>query len=152
MLASSHSNIRLFSNIATTNDTDFIRLIEEAKKIVGSRHIGRRTKCGQVACALMSDSGAIHTGINIDACSSVGFCAETAAIGSLIKTKEARIKKIVAYHHRLGVLTPCGKCRELIYQLNRQNISTKILLNSGKITTLEELLPEQWDILHYKDL
>ena len=39
------------------------------------------------------------------------------------------------------IISPCGKCREQIYQLNPNNLKCEILLKD-RITTLEELLPE----------
>ena len=39
------------------------------------------------------------------------------------------------------IISPCGKCREQIYQLNHDNLDCEILL-SDRIVKLKELLPE----------
>jgi cytidine deaminase len=41
------------------------------------------------------------------------------------------------------VLPPCGRCREFIYQVNDENVDTRVILES-RVTTLNELLPESW--------
>ena len=73
----------------------------------------------------------------------MGFCAEHAAIAAMITAGESRIDKIVAVHEG-GVVAPCGRCREFMYQINHDNLDTKIMLKMGEVT-LRELLPHIWD-------
>lgn len=73
----------------------------------------------------------------------MGFCAEHAAIASMITAGESRIETIVAVNWDGRVLPPCGRCREFIYQVNDENVDTRVILES-RVTTLNELLPESW--------
>lgn len=44
-----------------------------------------------------------------------------------------------------SVLPPCGRCRELISQLNLENKNTMVAIDYNMAVTLKELLPERWD-------
>lgn len=102
-------------------------------------------EAGHVACALETASGAVFTGICIDVPCSIGLCAEQAAIAEMLKHGETQIRKIVAVYEDGSILPPCGRCRELISQVDARNGETIILVADGKAVTLNELLPERWD-------
>jgi len=120
------------------------RLIQEAR-----RHLGEFTlseKCltaGSVAAALITNDGNIHTGICIDLACGIGFCAEHSAIAEMLKHRETRIQMIVAVSEG-GILPPCGRCRELMMQLNEENRQTKVVVAEDKVIALQKLLPHPW--------
>jgi len=96
---------------------------------------------GSVGAALMTDAGDIFTGICIDARSSLGFCAEHAAVAEMLKHRQTRIRAIVAVDQRGQVLPPCGRCRELLRQTDPANSSTQVILPGETIKPLSALLP-----------
>ena len=119
-------------------------LKEEAKKLVYPReNLSQQCSAGIVACALLTDKGHVYTGINIDTHCGLGFCAEHSAISSMLLYGESRIEKIVAVTEEM-VIPPCGRCRELMYQVNHENINTKVLVDDGVVKLLSELLPYLW--------
>ena len=79
----------------------------------------------------------------------MGFCAEHNAIGAMITAGETRIAKIVAVWKgstEAGgtvehVLSPCGRCREFIYQTDKRNLDTEVILGDATSASLRELLP-----------
>ena len=75
----------------------------------------------------------------------MGFCAEHSAIAAMITDGETVIEKIVAISIDRGIVAPCGRCREFIYQISEENVNTKIMLHDNKIYTLNDLLPHIWD-------
>ena len=79
----------------------------------------------------------------IDVPCSMGFCAEHAAIAAMITSGESRIVKLAAVCDGEGIVAPCGRCREFMYQINAENRNTEILLNNG-VVTLNDLLPHIW--------
>ena len=99
---------------------------------------------GGVAAALETEDGSIVTGVCIDAACGIGFCAEHAAIAELGKTKSMRIRKIVAVNWDGRILPPCGRCREIIYEVDYRNIDTRVILAPDKDVALGELLPIRW--------
>ncbi len=98
-----------------------------------------------MACALETVSGAVYTGICIDVPCSIGMCAEQAAIAEMLKNGETKIKKIVAVYEDGSILPPCGRCRELISQLDIENENAIVAIDNGREVTLKDLLPERWD-------
>ena len=125
-------------------DKDFERLIVEAKKIANKRVISEYMSCGHVGCALLTKSGKIYTGINIDSKCNLGNCAEYAAIEEMLKNNETEIEKIVAYSAKDKIYPPCGKCRELIRMVNSSNLETQVMVENEKVYKLKELLPEMY--------
>lgn len=122
----------------------FNELIKIAKETINSRDLSKSSSAGSVAAVLLTEQGNIYRGVCIDTPCSMGFCAEHAAIAAMITAGESKIDKIVAVSDGVGVVAPCGRCREFIYQINNENLNTKVMLNS-KIVELRELLPFIWD-------
>jgi len=58
----------------------------------------------------------------------------------MLKTRESEIDVIVAVSGS-GILPPCGRCRELIWQVNRTNSGTRVIIGEGQVAKLSELLP-----------
>jgi cytidine deaminase len=120
---------------------------EELKRIaidtLNPHELSEDSYAGSVAAALVTDKGNVYKGVCIDTPCSMGFCAEHAAIAAMVTAGESRITKIVAVCEGNGVVAPCGRCREFMYQINHNNLETEVLLESG-ISTLRELLPHIW--------
>ena len=96
-----------------------------------------------MGAALQTKQGNIYTGICLDLACGVGFCAEHSAIAEMLKARETEIVMIVAVGDN-GILSPCGRCREMMAQVNRANLNTQVILPGGRIRPLHELLPEYW--------
>jgi len=118
-------------------------LIAVANALVGEFVPSKNVSAGDVAAALITDSGHVYTGICVDTGCSMGFCAEHAAIAEMLKARESIIRTIVAVLAGSRVIAPCGRCRELIWQVNPENAGTRVLMGNGKIVTLADLLPNR---------
>lgn len=123
----------------------FDELYERASEIAVYRSLGKQTTAGFVGAALLSESGKIYTGVNIDAPCSVGFCAEHSAIAAMVTAGESKVIKMVAVSCEGEVWPPCGRCREFLCQINDQNEKCEVLLPDKSITTIGELLPYRWN-------
>ena len=110
---------------------------ENAKEI----KLTNKSSYGKVATAVLTKDGNIYIGTCFKTTCNVGFCAEESAIAQMLRNNETEISKMVAVYDSGEIISPCGKCREQIYQLNPNNLKCEILLKD-RITTLEELLPE----------
>lgn len=100
---------------------------------------------GDVGCALETTSGNIYTGICADTGSNVS-CAEQNAIGAMITAGEFDIKRIVAVwkdnEDMIYVIPPCGNCRQLMREINEENLhQTEVILGKDKTELLKVLLP-----------
>ncbi len=120
------------------------QLIDAAKEVRPNAHApysGYR-----VGAALIDDTGALHTGCNVEnAAFPEGTCAEANAIGSMVASGGRRIVAIAAVGgaDEIEACTPCGGCRQSILEFADEN--TRIILigdgNRIDIYSIDELLP-----------
>lgn len=128
----------------TSPQPDHAALIERAGKLVRPITLSKPDlDAATVGCALVAENGSVYEGVCIHLSCGLGFCAEAAAIANMIKGGETRIRTIVAVSRR-GVLSPCGRCREMIVQVNRENFGADVLMPGGRVVKLRELLPDHW--------
>jgi len=106
-------------------------LYQIALQTVSPIKLKKNGEAGHVGCALETVGGVVFTGICIDVPCSIGICAEQAAI--------------VAVYEDGSILPPCGRCRELMSQLDLYNENTMVVVDFEKEVRLKELLPERWD-------
>ena len=119
-------------------------LIEKAASLIKAKNVGVFT-VADVGCALITGQGNLYSGVCIDTSSGMGFCAEHNAIGSMITAGEYRITSIVGVwkdkNEDVYILAPCGRCREFMYQTNKENLETDVILGRNKVVKLKDLLP-----------
>ena len=119
-------------------------LIAEARRHVGEfQLIKPKLTAGAVAAALLGANDRVYSGICLELACGIGFCAEHAAVADMLKDRETQVKRIVAVN-KDRVVAPCGRCRELLIQIDRRNLDCEVLLPDGASATLRELLPNAW--------
>ena len=124
-------------------------LIQRAKSVIHYRELSRECSAGGVGAAILTEAGNVYVGVCVDAACGIGFCAEHGAIAQMITMGESRIVKVVTLSGDGKFMPPCGRCRELIYQVNNENLDAEILLAADRSVTLETLLPARWqDLWH----
>ncbi|GKX27916.1 cytidine deaminase [Vallitalea longa] len=119
----------------------FENLYNIAKETLNPRDLSDTSCCGSVAAAIESESGKIYTGVCIDAPSSMGFCAEHSAIAAMITAGENRIVKCISVYRDGSIFPPCGRCREFIFQIHKDNYKCEVMVAKDKVVTIKELLP-----------
>lgn len=118
-------------------------LISRAKGAARLHKASKDVRIGDVGCALITNKNHIYTGVSIDACCGIGFCAEHSAIAAMVTNREFVIKKIVAARNR-KILPPCGRCRELMFEISHKNYETQVIIGINKIVKLRSLLPNPY--------
>lgn len=118
-------------------------LVAAARAALNPRRLSPTLEAGGVAAALRAASGRIFTGVCIDAACGIGFCAEHAAAAAMVTAGEGRITDMVALGSDGTILPPCGRCRELVVQLDASNADTRVLLPAGA-RPMRDLLPDHW--------
>jgi len=120
------------------------QLIDAAKKVRPNAHAPYSGYL--VGAALIDDTGALHTGCNVEnAAFPEGTCAEANAIGSMIAAGGKRIVAIAAVggSDEIEACTPCGGCRQSIREFSDEN--TRVILigdgNSIDSYSIDDLLP-----------
>src|SRR5688572_25120217 len=106
----------------------FKQLIAKAQKLAVKRELTSDVTIGRVGCVLIANSGKEYTGINLKTSGDLGFCAEVTALSQMITDGETEVESVTAVNTEGKVIPPCGRCRELLYQINRKNLKTKIVL------------------------
>lgn len=120
---------------------NFDELYNIAREYSKEISLNDKSSYGKVAVACITDNNNIYTGLSFKATCNVGFCAETSVIAQMLLKGETKITKLVAVYNGNEIISPCGKCREQIYQLNHDNLNCEILLKD-KVVLLKDLLPE----------
>lgn len=121
------------------NDRDLI-----ARAAALARPFAPSPECssGTVAAAILTARGNVYTGVCVDTRCSLGFCAEHAAAAEMLKARESEVALVVAVDHEGSVIPPCGRCRELLLQIDPNNSMARVVLGlDGEGRALAELLP-----------
>jgi cytidine deaminase len=108
----------------------------------------------EVGAALRTRSGQVFTGVNLDAyLGRMAVCAEAVALGrAFVELGDAGIDTIVAVRHpspgekdqSVAVVSPCGACRELIFDYDRK---ARVIVPNGKsaaVVPIADLLPNKY--------
>jgi cytidine deaminase len=122
-------------------------LIEAAREAITARY---RNDWQEVGAAMRTRDGRILTGVNLDAyLGRMAVCAEAVALGRAITDMG---ETVVAVRHPkpteadrdVAVVSPCGSCRELIWDYDR---NARVIVPGEKgptIATISELLPNKY--------
>ena len=124
----------------------FEELYEVAKDTLNPRKLSKDSYAGSVSAALLTEDGNVYKGVCIDTPCSMGFCAEHAAIASMITAGENRIIKLVAVYKDGTIIPPCGRCREFVSKIHDDNHQCEVLVEKDAIVTIGDLLPRQWKV------
>ena len=119
-------------------------LVAHAKALVGEFSLTKPSlTAGAVGAALETAGGHVYTGINLDLACGIGFCAEHSAVAEMLKARETVVRRIVAVNAE-RIVAPCGRCREMLVQVDPRNLDCEVLLPDDASATLRELLPNAW--------
>ena len=119
-------------------------LILKAREAVGEFPLSKEwLTAGSVSSALVTQAGNVYTGICLDLACGIGFCAEHSAVAAMLLHRETVIVKIVALSVE-RIMPPCGRCRDLLMQVDSRNLDCEVVLSDTETKTLRELLPHAW--------
>ncbi len=115
-------------------------LIEKAKEV--SRKAYAPYSNYKVGAALLTESGKVYTGCNIEN-SSYGLtnCAERTAVFKAVSEGEMKFEEMVIYADSPNLPTPCGACRQVLSEFGPKLKITIISNKEQLITSISELLP-----------
>ena len=124
-------------------------LIARASEVAVLFQSSDHCDAGLVGAAVLAASGTVYTGGSVDLRCGIGFCAEHSAIAEMLKNREARVRAFVAVNDDGAVLPPCGRCRELMYQIDPANLDADVVVERNEIVKLRDLLPHPWQPKHW---
>lgn len=100
-----------------------------------------------VGALLISDSGTVYTGCNVESANYKGLCAEAGAIASMVAHGERGIKSIHVIGPGDELCTPCGDCRQRIREFAAPDTEIVVVSARGlplKRYDMETLLPDSF--------
>jgi cytidine deaminase len=93
-----------------------------------------------VGVAALVDDGRIISGCNVENASyGLSLCAECALVSSLQMTGGGRLVAFTCVDGAGGILMPCGRCRQLLYE---HSTSGMLLETVSGIRTIDEVIPD----------
>jgi cytidine deaminase len=93
-----------------------------------------------VGAAALVDDGRIISGCNVENASyGLTLCAECALVSSLAMTGGGRLVAFTCVDGNGGVLMPCGRCRQLLYE---HSTAGMLLETVAGLRTIDEVLPD----------
>jgi len=122
-------------------------LISKAKEVIKKSEALNMKDFGEVGSALVTNKGNFYIGISLGFYCGISTCGEYQAVGSMMTSGETLIETIVAVSRDNKIMPPCGKCREMLYQVNKKNLNTFAIISNSKKIKLKDLLPLRWQEL-----
>ena len=102
----------------------------------------------KVGCALLTKSGKIFSGCNIENDGIMSICAERVAFCKAISEGEKDFECILVLggKEELQYTSPCGYCRQFMSEFCDKNFEIYMYYDNGEIVkkTLAELLPDSF--------
>ena len=120
---------------------DYSALITEAHAWARPIKPTRKCEAATVAAVVVTASGKHYSGVSVEFACGMGFCAEHAAVAAMLKDHETVIQQVVAVHKSGKVFPPCGRCREMMWQLDHANRDALVILGNAEAKPLYQLLP-----------
>ncbi len=103
-----------------------------------------------VGACILTDTDNIYCGCNFENASyGLTICAERNAIGTAVANGDRIVKAIAIYSPNQDNCTPCGACRQVLYEFSNKNLGLDVIVKIGedlKIYKLSELLPEGFSL------
>ena len=129
------------------NDQELAQLARDAAKKAYAPYSNFKVGCG-----IVTEDGQLYLGCNVENASyGLTLCAESGALSSMLADGGARIAAVVIVSHADKPCTPCGACRQRLWE--HGTAQTKVFLYTAKGTSqphqvygLAELLPKAFDL------
>ena len=98
----------------------------------------------KVGAALMSSNGRVHIGCNVENVAyPEGTCAEAGAIAAMVAAGDTEFTEIVVIADSPVPVTPCGGCRQKMFEFARADAKVTLASLTGETLTMlvADLLP-----------
>jgi len=117
-------------------------VIRAAREIIAARY---KPDYHHIGAALITHSGRIFAAVHLEAyVGRVAVCAEAVALGMAAAAGDTDVEIIVAVNHRGDIVSPCGMCRELIYDYAP---ACRVVIGEETEVAIAELLPHKYQRL-----
>jgi cytidine deaminase len=101
-----------------------------------------------VGAAVMTDTGSIHAGCNVEnAAYPEGTCAEAGALAAMVLAGGSKVSAVVVAGAGDTPCTPCGGCRQKLREFCGPDVPVHVVDDTGGLLltmTIAELLPHSF--------
>ena len=125
---------------------DFRKLVAAAKTV--QRHAHAPYSKFRVGAALLTKSGKVYTGVNVENASyGLTICAERVAITKAVSDGHRQFQAIAVVAPS-AALSPCGACRQVLAEFGEMAVICADSRNTRKLHLhwLSELLPHAFEL------
>ena len=122
----------------------YAEMYEIAKSKLNPQKLNKHAKICDAVAVIESASGKMYVGVSLVATCGVGYCAEQAALSQMLNDGETVVSKILVLEKCGAILTPCGRCVELLTQVDMNNSEALVFTNDGGTVQLKDLFPYDW--------
>lgn len=128
------------------DNSDDEQLVQAAKKAAENSYSPYSNF--PVGAAVITEDGEIFTGTNIENISfGLTICAERVAVFNAVTCGKRDIKAVAVYTSKDQLITPCGACRQVLFEFAP---NCKVIFANQtrqKVNILSDLLPEAFETL-----
>ena len=127
-------------------ELSYSEMLERARAGLRPQVYDKYFSAGFVCAVIEGGNGKYYTGVNLDLACGLGFCAERNAASTMLTDGERVVRRVVCVDEDGNPMTPCGSCREFLYQLSPENAETEFLVSEHpmRVLRLKELLALPW--------
>lgn len=128
----------------------YAEMYKIAKSKLNPKKLNKHAKICDAVAVMESVSGKIYVGVSLVATCGVGYCAEQAALSQMLNDGETLISQMLVLEKCGAILTPCGRCIELLTQVDMNNSEARVFTEDGCAVHLKELFPYDWKVTKAK--
>ena len=119
------------------SEAQWQQLITEAQRIMKTAYAPYSKY--PVGAAALVDDGRMVSGCNVENASyGLTLCAECGLVSQLIASGGGRLVAFACVDAAGTALTPCGRCRQLLYEHGGPNL---LIWDGDQILTMDQILP-----------
>ena len=126
-------------------------LLDTARKVI--QHSYSPYSKYQVGACIQSENEQLFSGTNVENASSpLGVCAEASAISAMVSSGAKKIQEMLIIGSGKDLCTPCGACRQRIYEFSTSKTLIHLADANGiqKTLSINDLLPYAFGPEHLK--
>ena len=137
--------------MATLTDEELFKLIEAARSV--QKHSYSPYSEFSVGAAVLTRSGQVYSGTNVETAHYKGICAEASALSAMISAGERKVRAVTIIAQGDMPAPPCGDCRQRLREFSNDETVVYVLNADGSVAknyTVDELLPDSFGPDHLK--
>lgn len=124
-------------------------MLNAAKAIMNRKKNNQYTKISDTACVMETVDGNIYSGVSLVARCGLGYCSEQACLTQMINNGETKILRFLTMNYKGELIPPCGRCIELMLQVDVYNKNTTFYIEDGVEKKLKDVFQVDWKASSY---